>query len=397
MSGLSTEYISGLTLGAPASRSSMSDSAPLSPPALAPDSANAPPVGAASAAEAIATAHAARDADAAQRVAAGHDITSLNRLLQWGAANSVGTLDDGPSAESVNAAAAAAAARPQQPVRSPEELRKEREWLDAAFPDMFAEVKRLTKILAGEIPPPESAGGTVLDDDMRVDLLNALEEYMADLNFATNITSLGTLGPVVEHASHAVPDVRAAALWVLGTSMQDVSDVKAQVVAGGGVPPIVAGLADASRAVRAKATMAASALLRHADANTLKAFVDAKGVPELMRAIVDDAPPVRRRAQFFLQHAHTSGVDWFVVAVLHDGAIVPALAALLERVDLEDLGQVEAVVGALQTLATHDRFRILELAPTLPGIVEKTASVVTDRDTRYQVVRLADVLEPSLS
>lgn len=334
--------------------------------------------------EAISAARAARDAEDAERVAKGEGLTSLNRMLQWGAANTSGP-------ESASAAAEA------MKKRTPEELKRDRAWLDAAFPDMFDDVKKLTALLAGRPLTPDDAHPGSLSDDERVEALEGLEEYMADLNYATNIAKLGTLETVVQHATHPTPRVRAAALWVLGTAMQDFGEAKKQVVEGGGVPPIVAGLRDAENvAPRAKAAMAVSAMLKHADSSTRDVFEAAGGVPPLLAALYDDAPSVRRRIQFMLQHAHTAGLDWVGEAVLSDADTAGKIVALLGRTDPSETAIVEAAVGALGALVAVDRNRLLERAPTLPGILAQISSRVTEEETREQLDALSTKLSVTL-
>jgi hypothetical protein len=347
----------------------------------------APPAPGSTVDAAVAALRAARDGGpAAEDVAKGEGLTSMNRLLQWGAANSSGP---GAAAEAARALTA----------RTPAELRKDREWLDAAFPDMFGEVKHLTSLLTGVPVTPDGpvpAPPSQLSDETLVDILNGLEEFMADLNYATSIAKLGTLAPVVDLATHRTPAVRAAALWVLGTAMQDVADVKAQVLAGGGLPPIVAGLTDAHHAPRAKACMAASALLRHAGQDVRRAFVDAGGLAPLRSALVDETPSVRRRAQFLLQHAHKTGLSWFADEVLRADGAAAALVAGLGRVDPADCAMVEAAAGALAALADHDRIRLLDAAPTLPGVIARARAGAAEADTRAQLDALLSKLTATL-
>jgi hypothetical protein len=341
---------------------------------------------------AASAARSAREEEESKRVADGKDITSLNRLLQWGAANS----EPKPHEQS-------AAGRPSEALqtRGIDELKKDREWLDAAFPDMFAEIKRLSAILAGKHPPDANEEERQkppleLDDDMRVEILGEIEECMADLNFATNITKLGTLAPVLKHATHPTPKVRAAALWVLGTSMQDVDDVKMQVLDAGGVDILVTGLADKSPAPRSKACMAVTSLLRHAKPVVLDSFRASGGGPLLQGALIDEDVTVRRRAMFFLQHSHTSGNAWFPDAVLRSEVLTGRIAELLARAPVDDCALIESSAGALQALAQEDHMRVLELVPSLLGVVERLNSIV-DVETRTCLDDLSAALSPSVA
>lgn len=335
----------------------------------------------------LSAARAAADADSSQSAARGENLTSMNRLLQWGAANS-----SGPEA--------AAAAAERLATRTPEQLSADRAWLDNAFPDMFDEVKYLTSLLTGiPVKPdaPAPADPAKLTADELVDILNGVEEYMADLNFAINIAKLGTLAPVVDLASsHASPDVRAAALWVLSTAMQNVGDVKTQVVAGGGVAPIVAGLRDARHAVRAKAVGASSAMLSHGDAAVRAAFQDAGGLGPLVAVCADENARVRRRAMFMLAHAHTSGLRWVVEAVLADAGVVKGIVGVLEQAESGDAAEVEAVCGGLAAMVACDRRRLMEVAPSLPGVIRMVEGKVTEKETREQLRALSDKTSSSI-
>jgi hypothetical protein len=333
-----------------------------------------------------------REEEETKQVAVGKNISSLNRLLQWGAANSERLPED---------TAGAAKHVGGRRVRGPEELKKDREWLDAAFPDMFAEVKRLSAILAGRHPPGASEAERekpvpVLDDDMRVDILTEIEEYMADLNYAVNITKLGTLAPVLEHAKHPTPRVRAAAIWVLGTAMQNVDDVKLQVVAAQGVPILVGALSDKAVAPRSKACMAVTSLLKHAEPLVLEAFRKADGPALLQFALVDDDTAIRRRVMFFLQHSPTSGNAWFPETILCNRSLTVQLVEDFSRASSDDCAFVESSSGAIRALVHQDRHRVLELAPSLPGIVENLKSKVDDDNTRSCLLELAAELSPSI-
>jgi hypothetical protein len=333
-----------------------------------------------------------REEEETKEVAEGKNISSLNRLLQWGAANSERLPED---------PADAAKQVEGRKARGPEELKNDREWLDAAFPDMFAAVKRLSAVLAGKHPPGATEAelekpAPVLDDDMRVDILNEIEEYMADLNYAVNITKLGTLAPVLEHAKHPTPRVRAAALWVLGTAMQNVDDVKLQLVAAQGVPILVGALSDKAVAPRSKACMAVTSLLKHAEPQVLEAFRKADGPALLQGALVDDDTAIRRRVLFFLQHSHTSGNAWFPETILCNRSLTAQLAEDLSRASSDDCVFVESSAGAIRALVHQDRHRVLELVPSLPGIVENLKINVDDDNTRSYLAELSDELSPSI-
>lgn len=342
--------------------------------------------------DAVASLRAAKDKEDGKRVAEGKDITSLNRLLQWGAANSAPPADDATGENEADT---------KQPSTEAdaERIRKDREWLDAAFPDMFGGIKRLADILAGKPVKRMDGDGkeTIeLDDGMRVEVLNEIEEYMADLNYATNITKLGVLDTVLKHTAHENASVRAAAFWVLGTAVQDFPEAKAQVVAGGAVPMLVAGLSDSDMQPRAKACMAVSSLLKHASPSIIDTFRSSGGAAPLRKALTDDSAQIRRRVMFFVEHAHVSGNDWFVDDVAADEATLTALVKSLEQVDVSECDQIEQICGALDAIAAHDRTSLVDVAPHLPGVLDRLARGVSDSETRERVAALSNRILPAL-
>lgn len=313
-------------------------------------------------AAAIEAHHSAKDASQSQRVAQGQDLTSLNRLLQWSTANTASSPTDQPS----------------PPSTTPTQAARDREWLDAAFPDMFAGVRNLATQL-------EDA--TTVDD--RLSALENLQEFFLDLNYAENIEKLGVLTPVLQCARDDNPEIRAAAVWVLATAMQNLSNVKAAVLRGGGARVIADRLVDDHPPVRAKAVMAASALLRHADQSIHLAFDQVNGPVALRARLADPHVQTRRRARFFLQHAPVTGNEAFVDQLLTDRGAVAAFSATIAEVDGADVADVEAAVGALAVLADRDLQGLLQVAPELPGVLDALGARCDDEDCTDQVTSLA--------
>ena len=290
------------------------------------------------------------------------EITSMNKLLQWSAAHS----DPDASAKPENHKTVA-------------ELKKDREWLDAAFPDMFAEIKALIKMLSDE----------KLDDDMTVEVLESMQEYFMDLNYAVNIDKLGALDPVLECTESESADVRATAVWVIGTSMQDLMEVKNLFMAKDVHIMLIERLKEDSARVRAKAVMASSALLRNSSQDIRDKFDEAGGMKALRTVLSDEDVQVRRRARFFLQHAPETQNGQFVDALLTDRNAMAAFSSSVEQLDVEDVADVEAAVGALDVLVGNEKQALLQVAPELPGILDTLAERCSDLDLKELLSGLA--------
>lgn len=303
----------------------------------------------------------------AKNVIAGNDLTSLNKLLQWGAANSVNP--DGDAAESSNP-------------KSNQDLAKDREWLDAAFPDMFAEVKKLVDVLQTED----------LADAEKVEVLMGLEEYFVDMNYAVNIEKLGALQPVLQCTESENAPVRAAAIWVLGSALQCVQEVKDLFMKRDGHIVLSRCLMDDDAKVRAKAIMASSALLRHSPQDIQEKFRLAGGEASLRRLLSDAHTQVRRRARFFLQFAPGTGNESFVRNLLADRNAIALLSDSIANVDVDDVDDVEAAVGAMKVLVDMDRQGLLQVAPELPGVIDELVTKCMDPDSSDSLKDLATLL-----
>lgn len=293
------------------------------------------------------------------------DITSLNKLLQWSTANSDPNANVAGPSEVLH--------------KTAEDLEKDREWLDAAFPDMFAEIKGMVRMLTEE----------KLDDDMTVEVLEGLQEYFMDLNYAVNIDKIGALDAVLRCAESDSADVRATAVWVIGTAMQDLQEVKDLMMAKEAHVLLTERLKEDNAKVRAKAVMASSALIRHSSEDMQSKFKQVGGMAILRRLLSDDNVQVRRRARFFLQHAPATGNSDFVADLLVDRNAMVALSSSIEELDVEDVADVEAAVGALDVLVESDKQGLLQVAPELPGILDALAAKAEDFDLKELLTGLA--------
>lgn len=313
------------------------------------------------------------------------DISSLNQLLQWATANSANSGGDVDGNDDSKPRQTHEAASTDE-----EQLRKDREWLDTAFPDMYAGVRELVAVL--ETPSSST--------DDRVEALHGLQEFFLDLNYAINIDKVGALDPVLRCAEETGEggegeddDVRAAAVWVLGTAMQHLSDVKKLLLTRDAHKTIAARLSDNAPAVRAKAVMAASALLRHADTDITRAFDAVGGTAALRARLADSHQPTRRRARFFLQHAPVTGNTAFVDALIADRNAVAAFSASLPDVDTDDYADVEAAVGALSVLVDSHLHGLLQVAPEVPGVLDDLASRCSDDELVDMIRNLANRMD----
>lgn len=307
----------------------------------------------------------------AEEVVAGRDLSSLNKMLQWSTAHSA------PISEP-------SLGREKAAQKTPEQLAADREWLDGAFPDMFADVNRLIVLLKDEENP--------LSVDETVEALEGLEEYFSDLNYAVNIDKLGALELLMGNVNSPHARVRAAAIWVLGSAMRDLEEVKELIMQRNGHQVLADRLDDEDCTVRAKAVMASSALLRHSKKEWRDQFAAVGGSMKLRRLLADENIQVRRRARFFLQHASQTGNEDFVKDLLSDRVSVANLSQSISELDVDDVADVEAAVGALTVLAETDRQGLLQVAPELPGVIDNLASRCNDQDLRDTLTNLASVL-----
>ncbi|CAN8062864.1 unnamed protein product [Agarophyton chilense] len=309
----------------------------------------------------------AKEQKEAEKVLKGENIASLNQLLQWSTAHS-----GDPTCKNSEDRRKAAK-------KTSEQLNKDREWLDKAFPDAFSEIKELIRILREE----------ALEDEAKVQVLEGIQEYFMDLNYAINIEKLGALEPVMECLASDSPAVRAAAFWVLGSAMRDLQEIKDLIMERERYKALVTGLRDANGLVRAKAVMATSALLRHSSQNLQNKFNEAGGMSSLRSLLCDKNPQVRHRTRFFLQHARETGNADFVSDLLDDQVSIAALLSSIEEVDADNVADVEAAVGAIDVLVETDKMGLLRLAPELPGIIDALSAKSEDHDLRDILQRLA--------
>eukprot|EP00871_Galdieria_phlegrea_P003125 jgi/Galph1/3813/GphlegSOOS_G2445.1 len=248
-----------------------------------------------------------------------------------------------------------------------------RKWLDAVIPNDAEAMRKLG----------EQVGDPNVTHEERAQALGDLETYIEDINNAINMDKVGALQPVLECLEAKHPsEVRSKAFEVVGTALQDSTEVRQTFMNyEQGIPLLVEGLKDSQPKVRAKAVRAVSALLRNFPM-AIGPFRAAKGGEELVRmATSDNDRAVRHRVLFFLEHCLESNNEWFAVEI---AASPISVACIVDRLRLRqrdqldqaiDMSELEAIVGALTTLAS-----LSKTATTLydAGISE----VLTELETR---------------
>lgn len=305
----------------------------------------------------------AKEGRQAQQAISGDKIQSLNQLLQWSTANSVVTPQTEDSQTHVDTTS-----QQKTAPKTKEQLEEDREWLDEAFPDVYEGIRQLVADL-------DSPSSTTQED-----ALNNLLEFFLDLNYAINIDKVGAVDPVLRLCDSENDQVRSAALRLAGGAMKDLPEVKNMFLSRGVHHVLARRLADTCGAVRAKAVMAASALMSHADEEITRQF-DSAGASTALRAnLADPHVQTRRRARFFLQHAPNTGNTEFVSTLLSDRPAVAAFSASLAEVDPNDVADVEAAIGALDVLVDRDPAGLIRVSPELPGILDDLATRCTDDD-----------------
>uniref|UniRef100_A0A7S2ZKX1 Nucleotide exchange factor Fes1 domain-containing protein n=1 Tax=Rhodosorus marinus TaxID=101924 RepID=A0A7S2ZKX1_9RHOD len=249
-------------------------------------------------------------------------LKSLNQVLKWSVKEST---KDGAEVRKVD----------------PKVVEENKHLLDELFKDEYGGIEALRKLAADE-----SA-----DVGDRAEALEALEEYAQDLNFAVNFGKVGVLRTAVDVFRGSEDSrLRANAVWLLGTSMQDVQSVKDELVEMGVIPVLKEALEDEnSGKVRAKGVMASSALLRNSPQYEER-FTAAGGLNAIGMRLLDTEQQPRERAMFFLEHSRKNKCDYFASYVSSDKSLTENL---LDRVASDqDEAAAAAIAEAVEPSAT---------------------------------------------
>jgi len=159
------------------------------------------------------------------------------------------------------------------------------------MPDMVAEMRKMLAVAEDETMDPEG----------RVLALEMLQEQVEDIDNARDFNTIGGF-PVVLRAlaEDGAPRLQAAAAWVAGTAVQNNRELQLALVAQGLLPALLRLVgAHAVPEVRAKALYAASGLLR-ACPEAQAQFTVHDGLAALLGALTDPSPKLVRKALVLL-------------------------------------------------------------------------------------------------
>ncbi|KAK4527170.1 hypothetical protein GAYE_SCF35G5092 [Galdieria yellowstonensis] len=274
-----------------------------------------------------------------------------------------------------------------------EQLVMNRKWLDTILTSDTEAMRTLG----------EQIGNPDVDDSTRSKLLEDLEAYIEDINCAVNMDRVGALKPVLEclRGIHS-ESVRAKALEVVGSAMQDSTEVRETLMNyKEAIPLLIERMRDSSAVVRAKAVRAVSALLRNFS-SAIGPFRSAKGGEILVQmATTDEDRAVRHRALFFLEHCIQSENDWFAVEVAASPA---SIANIVDRLrtrqgdDIQhanDVSELEAIIGALNTLASFPKTISVLHDAGLLQVLEKLEVREIHEDLTQKIQQLRNKLSES--
>lgn len=312
------------------------------------------------------------------------EITSLNRLLQWATANTEEKEPTNEGATTLTTTTASTETNETKKKSNFENITQaDREWLDAAFPDVYEGLREIVKQLDSEKP------------DERIDALSDLQEFLMDLNYATNIDKFGALDPLIRLSR---PDEgnsteeRSLAIWCLGTASQHLNSIKLLLISNDVHLLIANTLSDPSTPpqVLAKAVMASSALLRDSSDEVIEAFEEAGGMKGLRLALSNDHVGTRKKVRFF--YAHCGNAKFVDDLIYGDGYALGLFIDSLKRVDVDDYADCETAMDAVKTVIERDVQKVLQVGPELPGNVDELLGRCTDEDIRDIIQKVAGKL-----
>jgi len=273
---------------------------------------------------ALATAEAIEDdvlSDAIDR-ATGTDPRTLTELLHWslkhtdldelhakaeairaegqpGVLSAAGNAGEAPavgqaSLPSPDADADAAASqewnRPVTPMSKERRVELD-EMMRVMMPSMVDEMKKLIEIAEDE----------TADVEWRLEVLEALQEHVEDIDNARDFNTIGGFTIVLRAlVDDSEPRLQTAAAWIAGTAVQNNRELQLALVGHGVVPRLLKLLeAHASADVRAKALFAISGMLRGCP-EAQAAFTEHDGFATLLGALADSSPRLVRKALVLL-------------------------------------------------------------------------------------------------
>eukprot|EP00955_Chlamydomonas_euryale_P085843 364168-Chlamydomonas_euryale.AAC.11 len=196
----------------------------------------------------------------------------------------------------------------------------------------FAE--RMTEIKKSLEEPDDSKGGgdgngedadAVLE--RREQLLDELMDIVCSIDHARDLHKIGGLPPLLGLLRRGQPSLKWRAAEVVATCCASNPPVQRWFVDGGVLPPLLDLLGDDNAAVRTKALLALSAIVRHFSPG-LEAVLSAPGVPATLAGLCGDADGrVARKActlvSYILQQRRSAAADF-----IREGAAPAAARAL---------------------------------------------------------------------
>ncbi|KAI8614488.1 armadillo-type protein [Chytriomyces sp. MP71] len=223
-----------------------------------------------------------------------------------------------------------------------------------------------------------------------------LEMLVESLDNANDMRNLGLWKPIISIlASHAEPEMRAFAAWVLGTCVQNNPTAQKDFLAAQGLPVLLKSLqSDTDPEVRAKAMTCLSGLVRHNRPAYAQLAALALGSNQLglapVRALV--ASPgafakAQKRAVFFLDGLVSGGsgeedeVIAMAVADAQAGDWAGAVVELLETSAKLDKDLVDKCLSLLMHLASRkailDATTLAKLRTVIPATIAKFSTPST--------------------
>jgi len=184
----------------------------------------------------------------------------LNELLKWSIENTPPSNTNG--AASTNGTSIAATPTSQSQPAAPDTTGRappNAEALAALFGGPSeADLMRAAVEVFSSTDPAVS-----LDDKLVA--FDNLEQLIESLDNANNLANLGLWPPLLAALAHAAPEMRRMAAWCVGTAVQNNEPSQERLLAAGGVPPLVALVADPAEQVdvRRKGVYALSSAVRN--------------------------------------------------------------------------------------------------------------------------------------
>mmetsp|Transcript_9289 Transcript_9289/g.23653 ORF Transcript_9289/g.23653 Transcript_9289/m.23653 type:complete len:330 (+) Transcript_9289:97-1086(+) len=189
----------------------------------------------------------------------------------------------------------------------PETRKWLKEALESQVVDPADQMKSLIKVLQIQRGEPETEGPEFVDN--KVDALEALQDWVEQIDWAADLHKLGGFKTVIELMQDPEERIRCHALEVFATVVQNNPKTQEWAMELGALPPVVATLDNdkTSETEQAKAMLAVSSLIREHTGATVAFIKTHKGVALLMKIIrsADDglySVKARRKSLFLMRY-----------------------------------------------------------------------------------------------